>query len=135
MKLQKYSEWNYNNYFEIVDRRWSEKKSLDKYTRGMAPHKFYFALDSLHYLACFWECEYILWHLHQKSQIASILFQYLHSQRGNGASTMITESIRRHLYKLVPKNDKDVFSSKFIRITSITKMASQWGLDFFESHD
>ena len=51
MKLQKYSEWNYNNYFEIVDQRWFETKNLEKCASGMAPQKFTFALESIHSLA------------------------------------------------------------------------------------
>ena len=55
VKSQKYSEWNYNNYFKIVDWRWFEMKTLEKYESGMAPHKFSFDMDSLQYLTCFWE--------------------------------------------------------------------------------
>ena len=55
-KLQKYSECNYNNYFEIIDRRWFDMKCLEAYSSGMSTHHFSFALDSLHYLACFWVC-------------------------------------------------------------------------------
>ena len=47
---------------------------------------------------------------------------------------MINSSIRRHLSKDVPKNEKDVSNSKFIPIASITKMAAHWGVKFFESH-
>ena len=39
VKFQKYSEWNYNNYFGILDRQWFEMKTLDNYASGMAPHK------------------------------------------------------------------------------------------------
>ena len=53
VKFQKYSEWNYNNYYNIVDQWWFEMKILEKYASGMAPHKFSFALDSLHSFACF----------------------------------------------------------------------------------
>ena len=31
VKYQKYTEWYYNNYLKIVDRRWFEMKSLEKY--------------------------------------------------------------------------------------------------------
>ena len=57
VKFQKYSEWNYNNYSKIVDRRWFEMKFLEKYLSGMAPQNNSFAMDSLHSLACFWACE------------------------------------------------------------------------------
>ena len=30
VKFQKYSEWNYNNYFKNVDRWWSEMKTFEK---------------------------------------------------------------------------------------------------------
>ena len=29
--FQEYLEWNYNNYFKIVDRQWFEMKFLEKY--------------------------------------------------------------------------------------------------------
>ena len=53
VKFQNYSEWNYNNYFEIVDRRWFDMKFLEKYASGMVPQNFSFALVSLHSLAFF----------------------------------------------------------------------------------
>ena len=31
-----------------MDRRWFEMKTLEKYAIGIAPHKFTFALNSLH---------------------------------------------------------------------------------------
>ena len=37
VKFQKYSEWNYNNYFKIVDRWWFEMKTFEKYASGMYP--------------------------------------------------------------------------------------------------
>ena len=40
-KLQNYSEWNYNNYFKIVDQQWFEKKHLDKYTSKMSLHNLF----------------------------------------------------------------------------------------------
>ena len=85
-------------------------KNLDKYASGMAPHKFSFALDSLHSLACFWACGGGLWRRRPKYQIANFVFQDLQYQRDNGVSTMITRAIRRHLYKYIPNNEKDVLS-------------------------
>ena len=48
---------------------------------------------------------------------------------------MMTRSIRRQLSKYVPKNGKDMFSSKYLRIVFITNMAYHRGVDFSESHD
>ena len=110
-------------------------KTLEKYISGMDPQIFSFYLDSLHSLACFWACEYDLWRRHPKSQIASFVFQYLHSQRDNVFSTTITRSIMHHLSKDVPKNENYVFSSKYLRIASVTKMATHRGVNFFERHD
>ena len=53
VKFQMYSEWNYKNYLEIVDRRWFETNTLDKYASGMATHKISFAMEPLHKLDCF----------------------------------------------------------------------------------
>ena len=47
---------------------------------------------------------------------------------------MTTKSIKPHLYKDVPKNDKDAFSSKYLRIEYVTKMAAHRGVYFFGSH-
>ena len=47
---------------------------------------------------------------------------------------MITRDIRHHLSKDIPKNENDAFTSKYLRITSITKMAAHWGVDFFKFH-
>ena len=107
VKSKKYSQWKYNNYFKILDRRWFEMKKLEKYVSGMSQHKFSFALYSLHSLACFWEREDGLWRCNPKSQIANSLFQDLQSQRDNGVSTMITKSIRIHLSKNLPNNEKN----------------------------
>ena len=96
--------------------------------------KFYFALDSLHSLYCFWEYEDGLWRHHPKLHIASFLFQDLQFQRDYILSKVITKSIRRYLSKEVTNNDKDVFSSKYLSISPITKMAAHQGGDFFESH-
>ena len=52
VNFQKYSEWNYKNYFIILDRHWFEMKNLEKYVSGMDPHIFSFFLYSLHSLAC-----------------------------------------------------------------------------------
>ena len=79
VKFQNYSECNYNNYLKIVDRRWFEMKTLEKYASGMALHKFSFALESLHSLDFFWACEDSLWRLHPEPQISSFVFQDLHS--------------------------------------------------------
>ena len=97
MNFQKYSEQNYNNYFEIVDWRWFEIKNMDKYASGMSPQKNKFSLKSLHSLSCFWACEYVLWRRHTNYKIASFVFQDLKYQRENGVSKMITRAIRRHL--------------------------------------
>ena len=75
LKFQKYVEWNYNNYFKIVDHWWFEIETLDKYASGMAPHKFSFHMDSLHSLACLWTCEDGLWRRHPESHIASSFFK------------------------------------------------------------
>ena len=48
---------------------------------------------------------------------------------------MITWAIRLHLSKDVPNNEKDTFSSKSLRIASITEMTAHQGVDSFESHD
>ena len=47
---------------------------------------------------------------------------------------MISRSVRFHLSKGVSKNEKDVFSLKYLRISSVTKMAANGGVNFFESH-
>ena len=109
MNFQKYPEWNYNNYFEILDWRWFEMKFLEKYASGMALNTFSIALGFLHSIACFWSCEEGLWRCHPESQISIFVFQYLHSQRDNGVSTKITRSIRLHLSKDKPKNEKDAY--------------------------
>ena len=41
VKFQNYSEWNYNNYFEILDRRWFDMKKLEKYASGMSPQNIF----------------------------------------------------------------------------------------------
>ena len=64
VKFLKYSEWNYNNYFGIMERRWFDMKTLEKYAHGMSPHFFLFAMDSLHSLAYLWACEDGLWRRH-----------------------------------------------------------------------
>ena len=79
-------------------------KNLDNYASGMAPYKFSFDLDSLNSLACFWACEDGVWLHHPEYQIASFVFQDLHSQRENGVSIMITRSIRSNLSKDVHNN-------------------------------
>ena len=63
------------------------------------------------------------------------MFQGLHSQRGNGFSTMITIAIIGHLSKYVHKNEKYLFSSKSLHVASITKMVAHQGVEFFKSHD
>ena len=62
------------------------------------------------------------------------MFQDLHSQRDDGVPTMIIISIISQLSKEVLKNKKDVFSSKSLRIASVTKMAANQGVNFFESY-
>ena len=109
-------------------------KLLEKYSSGMSPHKLIFALNSLHSLAFSWGFEDGLWCHHPKYQIASFLFSDLYSQRGNGVYTMITKSTRIHISKDLPKNKKDVFRSKYLHISYITKMASHQGVGFFEIH-
>ena len=109
-------------------------KVLEKYLSGMTLHKFYYDMDSLHSLACFWAWEDSLWRRHTKFQITSFVFQDMHYQRDNRVSKMITISIRYHPSKHVPKNKKDVYSSKYLHISPITKMAAQRGVDFFESY-
>ena len=121
VKFQNYSEWNYNNYFEVVDQRWFEMKFLENYSSGMDLQNKYFALDSLYSLYCFCECEDGLWRRHLKYQIAIFVFQYQHSRRYNVISTIITRSIRCHLYKNLPKKKNHVFTSKFLCIAFITK--------------
>ena len=66
---------------------------------------------------------------------SQFFFQDLHSQRDNGFSTMITRAIRFHLYKYLPKNEKDEFSLKYLRIASVTKMAAHRGVIFSGIHD
>ena len=100
----------------------------------MALHKFLFAVDSIHSLACFWVYEDGLWHRHTKSKINSFVFQDLQYQRDNGFSAMITRSIRRHISKDLHKNEKDAFSSKSLCIASITEMAARRGVKLFEIH-
>ena len=107
---------------------------LDKYASGMAPHIFSFSLDSLHSLAYFWACKYDLWRRHTNYQIDSFVFQGLQYNRENVVSTMISRAIRRHVSKYLPKTENDSFSSKYLRISSITKMAAHRGVNFFESH-
>ena len=109
-------------------------KNLEKYASGMSPHKFTFALKSLHSLACFWAREYGLWRRHPKYQIESFLFQYLYSHRENGVYKMITRAIRHHLSKDTAKNEKDEFSSKSIHIAPITNMVDHRGVYFFDIH-
>ena len=46
---------------------------------------------------------------------------------------MINISIRRHFFKNVPKNEKEVISLKYIRTASITEMAAHLGVNFFKS--
>ena len=58
-----------------MDRRWFEMKKLEKYASEMTLHKFSFALESLHSLACFWAYEDGLWRRHPKSQIANFVFK------------------------------------------------------------
>ena len=116
-----------------MDRQWFEMKTLEKYSGGMAPHKFSFALESLHFLDCFWACEDGLRRRHPKSQIASFVFQELHYPRDNVVSTIITIAIRRHLSKDVPKTENCAFSSKSLCVASITQMATPQGVNFFES--
>ena len=100
----------------------------------MDPQKKYFAIDSLHSLACFWQFKGGLWCHHPKYQIASFVFQDLHSHRYNGFFTIITRSIRRHTSKDVPKNEKGAFSSKYFCIASIAEMAAHRGVEFFKIH-
>ena len=47
---------------------------------------------------------------------------------------MITRSSRLHLSKDVPKNQKDLFSSKYLHVAPITKMVANRGVYFLESH-
>ena len=109
-------------------------ETLDKYASGMTLYKFSFAVDSLHSLDCLWACEDGIWRNSNKSHMGSFLFQDLHYQRDNGVSTMITKSIIISLSKGLPKNDKDVFTSKSLNIVSITKMASHGVVDLLDSH-
>ena len=112
VKFQKYSEWNNKNYFKIVYRRWFEMKTLEKYTSGMVPHNFSFALDSLNYLEYFWACEDGLRHRHSEFQISSFLFQDLQYHRDILVFKLITKTTRYHFSKYLPNNNKDAFSSK-----------------------
>ena len=107
---------------------------MEKYLSWIAPTKFYFALDSIRSLDCLWACEDCLWRRHPEYQIASFVLQDLRSQRDSVVSKLTTNAIIRHLSKDIHKNEKYVFSSKSLRIVSITKMASHQGVDFFESH-
>ena len=66
--------------------------------------------------------------------MTSFVFQYLDFESNRGVYTMITRSIRLHLYKDGPKNENDVFSSKYLHIASITKMATHQGVDIFKGH-
>ena len=61
--------------------------------------------------------------------------RYLHTQRENEMSTMITKAIRRHFSKGVPKNETDAFSSKYVCIESIAKIESHQGVDLFKIPD
>ena len=64
-------------------------KVLEKYLSGMTLHKFYYDMDSLHSLACFWAWEDSLWRRHTKFQITSFVFQDMHYQRDNVVFRMI----------------------------------------------
>ena len=109
-------------------------ETLEKYAGGTTLNKFSFAMDSLHPLACFWAREDSLWRCHPESQIARFVFQYLYYHRDNRVSTMTTIATRHQLYKVVHKNENDAFSSKYLRIVSISKMATHQGVDLFERH-
>ena len=110
-------------------------KNLQKYASGMAPQNLSFAMESLHYLACFLACEDILWRHHTEYQIASFVIQYLHYNRDSGVYKIITRSIRSQLSKYVPKNEKDALISKSLCIASVTKMAAHRGVKLFKIHD
>ena len=49
-------------------------------------------------------------------------------------ATMIYKNIRHRLPKYVPNKDKNVFSSKYLFILSVTKIAYQKGVEFLVSH-
>ena len=61
-------------------------------------------------------------------------FQDLHYKKVNGVSTIITKVIIHNPCKYASKNEKDLFSSKYLHIPSITKMAARQGVDFFDSN-
>ena len=130
MKSQKYLEWNYNNSYNTLDQRWFDMKKIGSLCNWNGFAQICFALDSLHSLACFWAYEYVLWRLHPKYQIDSFVFQDLHSQKENRVSTMTTKAIRHHLSKDVSNHKKDAFSSKYLCISSITKMEAHQGDGF-----
>ena len=60
------------------------------------------------------------------------MFKDLHSQRYNGFSTMITKYTRNHLFKDVKNNEKDTFSSKYLRIASIHQNGGPPGCILFQ---
>ena len=91
----------------------------------------YSALDSLHYIDYLWACEDGLWYRHPEFKIAGFLFKDLKYQRESGVYIMITNTTSRHMSKYIPKNDKDYFSSKYLRIESITEMSTHQGVEFF----
>ena len=97
VKFKKKLEWNYKNYFQILDWQWFDMKTLKKYASGMDLHKFYLDLNSLNHLACFWAWEEGLWRCYTKYQITSFVFQDLHYQRDTGVSIMRTKATTHHL--------------------------------------
>ena len=109
LNFQNNSEWSHKISLKNLDWRCFDLNFLEKYATGISPHKFYFDLNSIHSLYCFWAYEDGMWYRHTKYQISSFVYQGLNYQRDKGVSSLITNAIRLHLPKYATMNNNDVF--------------------------
>lgn len=57
VKLQRYDEWFWDEWYQNLEATWSEMKNLEQYGLLFGPHKSSYIMDFYHTFACFYALE------------------------------------------------------------------------------
>ncbi|CAJ1953515.1 unnamed protein product [Cylindrotheca closterium] len=124
VKFQSFNEWNFDTGYEVLDIKWTEIKTLKKYSLLMVPDTRWL-FDFYHCIGCYFAIENGLYRseIAKKKGHLNVMFPVLYSIMDSQVAKKIGQILKNHLPKGTPKEVKNKISVKSLRCGGITLLS------------
>ena len=112
IKFNDMANWQFHHFFNVLDIKWSELKTMTTYAMPMHASNWHFLLDFWHALGCFWTVESGLFRTDEHEPFKTFLFPSFHRKADKTVSKNQAQAIQDNLPLEMTKKQKAQFTGK-----------------------